>query len=220
MLKGAPDRTPEGNAVQFRLTYEGLLLAATSDNPRAKHKHEIRKAFHPQLRQLWNITPHLKEMRDPPLDLVEVNRGPDRSRIEGLAEQWTRCGYRFVPLITEDLSVSECALDILFLRPDAPGALISSGDMDNRLKVLFDALRIPANKGELGGYDTPAEGEDPFFCLLQDDKLITKISVETDLLLEPTGNSPNVNDSRLIIRVNIQPAIARLDLKFRSVNFR
>jgi hypothetical protein len=205
--------------MQFRLTYEGLLLAGTSSNPRAQHKHEIRRIFHPQLRRLWEISPHLSGMRHPPLNLVELNRGKDESRVDGLAEKWARCGYHFVPLVTEDLSVSECALDILFLRPDAPGSLISSGDIDNRLKVLFDALRMPSDAGELGGFDTPGKDENPFFCLLQDDKLITKVSVETDVLLQPVNAIPNANDCRLIITVRVQPAIARLDLNFQSVNF-
>ena len=39
----------EGERLEFRLTYEGLLLGASRTDTRAQHKHEIRKAFHPQL---------------------------------------------------------------------------------------------------------------------------------------------------------------------------
>jgi len=46
---------------------------------------------------------------------------------------------------------------------------------------------MPVNAGELGGHDKPAESETPFFCLLQDDRLITQTSVATDTLLEPIG---------------------------------
>jgi hypothetical protein len=84
-------------------------------------------------------------------------------------------------LVIEELSLS-CRLDILFLRSDRAGSLIKSGDIDNRLKTLFDALRMPESKAELGGYEKPIDDEDPFFVLLQDDKLITHISVETDVL--------------------------------------
>jgi hypothetical protein len=38
----------------------------------------------------------------------------------------------------------------------------------------------------------PQEGESPFFCLLEDDNLITKISVSTDRLLYGGLNSSEV----------------------------
>jgi len=53
----------------------------------------------------------------------------------------------------------------------------------NRLKTLFDAMRIP-EAGERYADRTPSEDEKPFFfCLLEDDKLLNKVSVETDDLL-------------------------------------
>ena len=60
-------------------------------------------------------------------------------------------------------------------------------------------------KPELGGQN-PQDGENPFFCLLQDDKLINHLSVETDMLLKPTGTISNDNDTRLVITVHIRPA--------------
>jgi hypothetical protein len=202
-------------SMQFRLTYEGQLLS----NGHAQHKQEIRKRFHPQLRRLWEITPSLLEMKYPPLNLVEVGYTPGRSRIEYLADQFSRNNYNFVPLVTRDLDVSFCGIDVLFLRPDPPGSVLSKSDIDNRLKTLFDALRMPEGKAELGGYDFPADNEKPFYSLLEDDALVTKVSVETDFLLEPIGADFDKNDSRLIITVTLQPAIARLDLRFRAVNF-
>jgi hypothetical protein len=216
ILMDDPYFDPDGETMQFRLTYEGKLLG----NGNASHKHEIRRVFHPQLRRLWNETRSLRAMRDPVVDLVEVNRGPDRSRVEGLAERFTRNNYQFVPLVSRDLDVSFCGLDILFLRPDIPGSILRSGDIDNRLKTLFDALRMPTGRGELGGYDYPEKDEKPFYCLLEDDSLVTKVSVETDLLLEPVNDAFDVNDARIIVAVTIQPASVRLDLRFHSVNFR
>jgi hypothetical protein len=158
-------------------------------------------------------------MRNPVLELVEINRNADRSRVDYLAEQFARNNYQFVPLVTRDLVVSSCGIDILFLRPEAPGNVVTKSDIDNRLKTLFDAMRMPEGKAELGGYDVPAPEETPFYCLLEDDALITKVSVETDFLLEPIGAEFNKNDARLIITITIQPAVARLDLRFSSVNF-
>ena len=195
--------------MEFRLTYEGPLLGASRADTRARHKHDIRRAFHPQLRRWWDITPALDAMFDPPAELVNVNRNEFKKRRDVLPERFQCGGYRFVPLVTEDLWLI-CAIDILFLRPDAPGSLIQSGDIDNRLKTLFDALRIPGpDAAELGGH-SPTEDENPFYCLLQDDRLISRVSLETDVLLQPTsvGNAHNPNDARLLITVRLKPVNA------------
>src|SRR5438105_10912291 len=98
-----------------------------------------------------------------------------------------------------------CSIDILLLRPDPPGKVLVSGDIDNRLKTLFDALRLPKGAQELVGYDKPEVDEKPFFCLLEDDSLITHVSVETDVLLQPTGTRFDINDTRIVIAVRLRP---------------
>jgi hypothetical protein len=82
-----------------------------------------------------------------------------------------------------------------------PGTIVTNGgDIDNRIKVLFDALCIPMGKHELGGA-MPQDGEDPFYVLLEDDRLITRIGVTTDQLLIPVSLSGNVNDVVLVLTV-------------------
>ena len=61
-------------------------------------------------------------------------------------------------------------LDILMLRPEAPGAIISRGDIDNSLKTLFDALRAPNNEQEVGGSARQSSWASPTFTLLEDDR--------------------------------------------------
>jgi hypothetical protein len=101
-----------------------------------------------------------------------------------------------------------CSLDILFLRPDYPGEVIKSGDIDNRLKTLFDALRIPGpDANELGGC-LPEADEDPLYCLLEDDALITEVAVKTDVLLQPI--SGKTSDARLVMTVRIKPIEATI----------
>ena len=164
--------------MEFRLIYEGRLRA----DGLAKEKHDMRKALHPQLKELWNQH-----------QFLSVN-------IEHFASAYQKCGFRFVPLVNER-QCRVCALDILFLRRDHPGNLVKrGGDIDNRIKTLLDALRMPQDCNELAGA-VPDAGEDPFFCLLQDDELITEISVTTDRLLLPQKASAHVNDVLLIIRV-------------------
>ena len=82
--------------------------------------------------------------------------------------------YNFVPLVTRDLELI-CAVEILYLRYGDPGQVLTmTGDLDNRLKTLFDALRMPTNASELGSFVAPSVDEQPFFCLLEDDLVITE----------------------------------------------
>lgn len=166
--------------VEFRLIYEGPL-PAESNHPRTKEKHRIRKALHPQLREVWRQH-----------DFLWKN-------VEYWAGQYQRCGYRFVPLVSRKQAVY-CALDILFLRRDSPGNIVKSGgDIDNRIKVLFDGLRIIESSSQLAGVQ-PGADEDPFFCLLEDDALITEINITTDRLFTPAPPG-DINDVVLVIHV-------------------
>ena len=104
--------------------------------------------------------------------------------------------------------------DILFLRRDAPGGLISSGgDIDNRIKVLFDGLKIPNTVGDLGGFQLETQ-EDPFYCLLEDDSLITRVSVTTDRLLTPQDAAEKVHDVHLVIHATVVNPLGLFSLRF------
>ena len=186
--------------MRFHLTYEGPLMGSATKSPRARHKHEIRKAFHPQLKRLWQNT-WLHEMNYGawPGSTIE----PMTPLIEALASIYAVGKYRFVPLVREEFALT-CSLNILFLRADIPGKVVQSGDIDNRLKTLFDALRMPATDLEMAEYASgPADGEEPFFSLLADDRLISRVSVATDMLLQPIEGTEH--DARLVIDVEITP---------------
>ncbi len=196
--------------MQFRLTYEGLLLATQRDpltgqqDKRGNHKHDIRQVFHAQLKRLWDIVPHLKEGGGSGPNALVMGGAPVLPQdIASVAERHGLYGWNFVPLVTQELNLL-CGLDILFLRPDRPGVVLRSGDIDNRLKTLFDALRIPeANEGYYARGHEP--DEQPFFCLLEDDKLITKVSVETDQLLQFVTSKRDMNEVRLVITITLRP---------------
>jgi hypothetical protein len=114
-----------------------------------------------------------------------------------LANRFVLNGIGFVPLSWDGLGVA-CKLDVLMLRSDQPGqTLMQSGDIDNRLKTLFDAFRIPTAGESCPTEDSP----NPFFCLLEDDSLINHLSVTTDLLL----GAKDVNDVRLVVTVTMWP---------------
>lgn len=196
--------------MQFRLIYQGPLHAQSSSSARIQEKHKIRKVLHKQLARLWEAHPFLtkyltdlkqgvKYVPDEDDDLVFME-DPDLAII---GKEYAIAGYNFIPLIGKSFGASACALDILFLRRDHPGDLVKSGgDIDNRLKVLFDALRMPLNAGEICG---PSDADErPFFCLLEDDRLITEVRVSTDRLLMPpceVTSGHEENDVHLIIHV-------------------
>jgi hypothetical protein len=136
--------------MEFRLTYQGPLLATQRDpinsqkDPKADNKHTLRLAFHRQLKRLWEITPFLQS------EIRTRRSAGDRGEahdIKTLAAKHNLYGFNFVPLVTHDIELF-CGLEILFLRPDKPGGVVWAGDIDNRIKTLIDALRIPV-AGEL-----------------------------------------------------------------------
>ena len=87
------------------------------------------------------------------------------------------------------------------LRPELPGGIVTSGgDIDNRLKTLFDALRVPGVPQEIALSTRQSSTREPNFTLLEDDALITRVNIETDRLLA----APDPSQVRLIIRVNVR----------------
>jgi hypothetical protein len=139
----------DGPHMQFRLTYDGPLYATQHDpvrgqpDKRKEHKHDLRRCFHQQLRKLWEITPFLNTAGGNALSFIvgrmdERDKPPSRDE---LAKRYSLYGYNFVPLVTRDLCLI-CGIDVLFLRPDPPGAVLRSGDIDNRIKKNKDAIRF------------------------------------------------------------------------------
>jgi hypothetical protein len=145
----------------------------------------MRCIFHRQLRDQWRTEPILNENQS-------SSGTPKPYHINTLAQANKIGAWRFVPLVTEELELI-CEIDLLILRTDhRKGKLFGrSGDIDNRVKTIIDALRMP-NDHDTYHLLTPQDEENPFFCLLKDDKLITNLSVRSgDLLGAPIGSDPS-----------------------------
>jgi hypothetical protein len=159
--------------------------------------------LHPQLRELWDKDEFLKEYRNDPVVRVQPTE-PSRTIGEAMIQTFTRFGIKFLPLVSKQYCDLACSLDILFLRRDDPGNLIKSGgDIDNRIKVLLDALRVPQDAEEVSGF-TPTADQIPLYCLLEDDRLVTGINITTDRLLTAVPEGGHENDVHLIIKVQTQ----------------
>jgi hypothetical protein len=206
-LAASPPEWPFAeDLVQFRLLYSGNRLTA-SDNP--KDKHAVRREFHRQLRRLWSAKPRLRQLArvyggTPLRDAGKVSFTDDEATsayFSKLGNAYERGGFHFVPLVEESLQLN-VSLDILFLRPDDHPLIQQGGDLDNRLKTLFDSLKVPSSTNGLGGH--PDEDEEPFFVLLEDDDLITEFKVSTDtLLMLPTHRAFDPKDTFLVIDVKL-----------------
>ena len=106
--------------------------------------------------------------------------------------------FNFVPLATNELKLI-AELDVTLLRPEPPGRLVTQGgDIDNRLKTLFGALSIPQLNALPQGA-LPAADETPFYVVLEDDNLITSLSVKTEHLLKPQDK----NHVEMFLRVHL-----------------
>jgi hypothetical protein len=189
--------------MDFTLVYwDTTLKAASQSNKRAWEKHQIRRYFSSQLETLWDVSPNLKwydhgkQIRD------------------ALGKKYERGGVEFVPLVVEEIGLV-CELEITFLRPEAPGKLVTdSGDIDNRLKVLWDALRVPVDTSEM----QLKEGEinpSRIYCLMENDKLVTNVKVTTDRLLVP--NTTKSSEACLFIQVKAKGISPATPYEFRGI---
>ncbi len=187
-----PDVEVRGQ-MEFRLVYWGShVKAAGRAHTRMWEKHQIRRYLHTQLKYLWDTHPLLKFYNR---ERHMTGGGPayffvdhTGTRVDAIAKTYEG----FVPVVNEQFGMC-CELDILFLRPEPVGKLIKrdagGGDIDNRMKVLLDALCIPQRGGR------PQEEENdpdpnPLYVLLSDDSLITSMRIVADRLLTTTTEDP------------------------------
>lgn len=170
--------------MRFTLYYRGPLKA----NGKPKDKHALRQHFHTQMKSLWDqepLTGHRKLLMDPT---------PPRKPLNLLHEVGP---FTFVPLVSARIfMVAE--LELTMLRPEAPGKIVTQGgDIDNRLKTLLDSLKMPTDEA-LPSRAEPEADEQPFFCLLEDDHLVTSLSVRSARLLEP-----DLNQSEVVLLIDV-----------------
>lgn len=185
--------------MEFTLYYRGPLKAASTKNKRKPEKHALRKHFHGQLRELWNQTPlndhreflapshtPITGIRSDADDIVFMGEDADQSLICEVGE------FQFAPTVSDRLHMV-ADLTKTLLRPEPPGRIVTQGgDIDNRLKTLLDALKVPRQPDDLPDAAAPSEGESPFFCLVSDDNLITNLDIKTDRLLDPSAEASEV----------------------------
>jgi hypothetical protein len=201
--------------MQFRLVYRGPLPASGNSSKKPDDVRRIRDQFHPQLELLWRTHRALKRLRytarvpdgsgsamgmavdESPLDVEFDPSHPVKSGYVDLTEPIAQDGKTYVPLVRKSLDLT-CSLGILFLRQEEPGALVlQGGDLDGRIKTLFDALRMPT-ADVVARYP---QAQDPTYCLLENDSLISAFDVDSDRLLLP--ETDHAHEVLLVIDVSV-----------------
>lgn len=188
--------------MRFTLHYRGPLKS----NADARAKHRMRTEFHQQLSDLWSRAPLKRHQEWLSWDRYR-ERESEPHRICALKE---RGGLRYSSVVHEQGRMV-ADLDILILRPGGPGDVVKDGgDIDNRLKTLFDALTIP-DENQARALPRPEDMTSVQHCVFEDDRLITGFRVSTDRLL----NYKSEKEVLLIVHVDVSGTdalLANLDL--------
>lgn len=201
--------------MQFHLVYSGPLPAG-GNKSKPDQVRVIRDKLHPQLEYLWQTHTALKRLRSTAV-VVKVEgsgkylAGPEspfdpefdasmpvpKGHVD-LCEPLSQNGHVHIPLVRKSLDLN-CSLDIPFLRQEDPGNLVlQGGDIDNRIKTLFDALTMPKPDNET---KYPQRGG-VTYSLLESDSLISGVNVSTDRLLFPTSEKPD--EVHLTIQITVR----------------
>ena len=200
---GYPVRT----VMEFHLVYAGNLLKSGRSG-HVWEKHQIRRYLHPQLKKLWETHPLLtfytQESHFDRHGRQYVIEHHDPTKVETIAKHFE--GY--VPLVMADFGMV-CELEILFLRAEPPGSVLrrggsGGGDLDNRMKVLFDGLCMP-ERDQVKLRDGDAPDPSPMYVLVQDDSLIISLKVSADRFLA-AENDADPAEACVLISVNVKVA--------------
>ncbi len=183
--------------MKFKLLYFGEILV--NPKKRAQHISDIRMQFHPQLKKLLEHSPWNNMTR---YMMPGATKSPITTKHIG--------GIDFNPIITPNLKLI-AELDIQMLHPEIVG--VARTDIDNRIKTLLDGLRCPQNEHEIGE-NTP-RNIGPIYTLLDDDHLVTKMSINTSHLLTDHMFTPDPSRINapifMMIDVNVRVAEGTLE---------
>jgi hypothetical protein len=159
--------------MRFHLSYEGPLPSSGND--------DAKRPRPAKLKAVWAIRDYIKLQLDVLFKTHSALQGRSaESRVlrHALIPPVIVGGHQFFPLAKSSFKV-KCGLEITMLvNHDIASVLTQTGDLDNRLKTLFDGLRCPVGQQEIKGFRGAKREDDDYVCLLEDDALITSLKIE------------------------------------------
>lgn len=190
-----------GERVELTLHYQGPLPA--SKRYQVEIKNSLRSQFHQQLVVFCKNQPRFQPALAATLPQA-VMRGSRLSAPSAISYEFFGVSigsFEFVPLVSRlNQLVAEVRIDLY--RREEPGDILTpGGDLDNRLKMIFDGLRLPQNADETIGFKA-TDGKRGY-CVLEDDSLIRKVALNTFRLIEPAAADEKETDVRLVLHVDI-----------------
>lgn len=204
--------------MKFTLIYDGDL-PSSGNKCQPVPASVIRNAFHDQLADLWDSHVIFRQLAHTartkrgglafgsgefrPAELPDFKGKNPRPLEDGQVDlvapiQVPNVGS-FIPIIRNSMYLA-CSVDVLFLRHEEPMTLLKhGGDLDGRLATLFDALQMPNPKHQYVGIPPT---DDPLYVVLEDDALISDVSIKTGRLLGDKAKKPHT--VRLTIDVTVK----------------
>jgi|HubBroStandDraft_6_1064221.scaffolds.fasta_scaffold69773_2 hypothetical protein len=196
--------------MRFPLFFEGSLPSSGNSDPTRPRPSKlqaiwaIRDAIRPQLDRLFETH-----------QALSGRSGASRAARHALIPPIMIDGHRFYALVRNRLKL-KCGLKIDLLVNHEPATVVTQhGDLDNRLKTLFDGLRVPTSQQEIKGHTTPGALEkDQYICLLENDAVITGLHVDT---MRNLGSPLDAGGDH--VRLNIMVTIEPLEPIFENETF-
>ena len=204
--------------MKFTLQYNGVLVSNQQRRQRVENKRTIRLAIDPLLRTLWAQNRQLRwigahegkltrlrsaSWNGHALKIDPLKGGMDGPLIRSPFPYLRLGGLTYIMLVNQ-LDRWRCDLSIQLLVPERVG---TQGDLDNRLKTLYDGLQPPQNLDQVGiGGDAPEDGL--IFCLVEDDSMIRNRNVEVESLLGPIPANIQMKDKRNYVSAIIRVTLA------------
>ena len=183
------------DAMRFPLSYEGPLPSGNAHGkrlPKLPQIWTIRNAIHPQIQFIYGNHPAF----------ISPSSSQSRAAMNELNKPIVVGGHKFYPLGRAAFHL-RCELDIeMHVNHPIASLITNVGDLDNRLKIVFDALRMPGELQEIQNHMPP--NIDDYCCLLENDILISALRIEMFRhTAAPIG--ADTNHVRLNIKVRLEP---------------
>jgi hypothetical protein len=181
----------------FTLMYDGPLFASGNDpalqsETKIKNIWSIRGRIVPQLERIFETSP------------IFGGQGgaPTRAAAMYVRQPIIRNGFKFCALVRPGMGLGS-ELDIKMLVNHQPGSVITqAGDLDNRLKTLFDALRVPKDN-EFRGHTMTQAANELYPCLLEDDAAITRVCIASERWLDSGDRAENEVHLTIAVRITV-----------------